>query len=115
LKLLLEEFLSLFQLRRVSRTQPLVNPQQGFFVSRGWVFVQGGEDQLVSDLDDYRHLLEHARVDAIDMFLTERNATLDIDLARFRVDDVPSYDGTFQSGTICGRHFDIFGRVEGSN
>src|SRR5262249_10170779 len=71
--------------------------------------------QLVSDLDDYRHLLEHARVDAIDMFLTERNATLDIDLARFRVDDVPSYDRTFHSGTICGRHFDIFGRVEGSN
>ena len=44
-ELLVEQGPGLFQLRRIARTQPLVDPQQRLFVAGGGVFGQAVEDQ----------------------------------------------------------------------
>ncbi len=46
-ELLLEEVLGLFQVGRIARPQPLVDPQQGLFVAAGGVFGQRVQEQRV--------------------------------------------------------------------
>ena len=57
-ELFLEERLSLFELRRVARTQPGVNPHQRVFVARGVVVGKRVEDQRIADLGDALDALE---------------------------------------------------------
>ncbi len=113
LEFLAEQLAGLLQLRGVARPEALVDLEEGLLVRVGRVLVEGGEDEGVLHLDEHGHFLDRGGEDDVELLLGEGLAAIEVDLARFRIDDVADGDAAQELGPIGGDDADVLGGVEG--
>ena len=104
-ELLAEQVLGLFQLGRVARPQPLVDPQQRFLVAVGLVVVKRVEDQAFADGIPGNDLdvLDLRRNDLLGTFLPDQH---DLGVVP---DRVPRIDNDLPASLVAGRIDNVIG------